>query len=172
MGKQSIYILLTCMTAVGAMLQGYFPSGALSAVTKMDGIKAEWYSQELATLHEPSLWQSSRKQRDAEAYRFLWLRSFDAPICVRITINRDGTALLTSKEGTIHGGTERGKLARLEMKLLSAEQVKAFLRLVGSVNFWTIHTPTRDMGGVDGSQWIMEGEKQGTYKVVDVWSAP
>ena len=139
MGKQSIYTLLTCMTAMGAMLQGYFPSGALSAVSKMDGIKAEWYSKELVTLQEPSLWQSSRKQRDAEVYRFLWLRSFDAPICVRITVNHDGTALLISKEGTLHGGAERGKLARSEMKLLSAEQVKAFRGLIVSVKFWTIH---------------------------------
>jgi hypothetical protein len=154
------------------MSQEYFPAGTLSAVAKMDRIKAEWYSQELAALHEPSLWQSSREHHDTEAYRFLWLRSFDAPICVRVTLNRDESGSLISKEGTVHGATERGKLTQAETKSLSREQVKSFLDLVGSVKFWDMRSPTSELGGVDGSQWIMEGEKQGTYKVVDVWSAP
>lgn len=171
MGKQSIYVLVIALTAMGAVVQEYFPPGALCAVAKMDRIKAEWYSQELAALHEPSLWQSSRERPDAEAYRFLWLRSFDPPICVRITVNGDGTGSLTSKEGNLHGGTERGKLSRVETKPLSSEQVKSFLDLVGSVKFWDIRSPIGNLGGVDGSQWIIEGERRGTYKIVDVWSA-
>ena len=52
MGEQSIYILLACMASVVAMGQGYFPPGSLSAVSKMDSLKVEWYSQELAVLHD------------------------------------------------------------------------------------------------------------------------
>jgi hypothetical protein len=68
--------------------------------------------------------------------------------------------------------TFRGKLSRVATKTLAREQVKSFLNLVGSVKFWDIRSPTDDLGCVDGSQWIMEGESYGTYKIVDIFSAP
>jgi hypothetical protein len=152
--------------------QQYFPAGALSSNNKMDRIKAEWYSAELAALHEPSVWKSSSEQPQAEAYRFLWLRSFNAPICIRLTIKEDGTGSLTTKEGSVHGGTEFGKLTRVETRTVSKEQMKVFLDRVRTVKFWNIRSPGNDFGGTDGSQWIIEGVRQGKYKLVDVWSAP
>jgi hypothetical protein len=155
----------------GGPAQQYFPPGALSSNNKMDRIKAEWYSSELAALREPSVWKGSSELPKAEVYRFLWLRSFNASICIRLTIKDDGTGSLTTKEGNVHGGTELGKLTRVETRTISRAQMKAFLDRVRTVQFWNIRSPSNDLGGVDGSQWIIEGARQGTYKVVDVWSA-
>lgn len=138
----------------------------------MDRIKADWYSQELATLHEPSLFRDPLERFGAEEYRFVWLRSFHAPICVRLTVGNNNSGTLIAKEGNVHGGTEAGKLIKVEMKRLSREQVKSFLDRIGSVQFWKIHSPNNELGSVDGSQWIMEALNHGNYKVVDVWSAP
>jgi len=162
---------LFALFAVGQVVSD-FPAGAICTDKKMDGIKNEWYSQELSTLREPSVWRISRERPDAEIYRFLWLRSFHAPISVRLTISKDGTALLISKEGTFHGATESGKLARVRQKVMTREQVKKFLDAVQTVHFWSIRTPSSDPDGTDGAQWVVEGVRQGQYKIVDVFCAP
>jgi hypothetical protein len=154
------------------LMPQYFPAGALAIDKKMDRFKAEWYSQELAVLGEPSVWKASRERSALEVYRFLWLRSFHAPICIRLTIENDGTGSLISKEGSVHGGTEFGKLTHAQKTVISKEQTKAFLDRVRAVEFWNLRSPSNDLGGADGSSWIIEGGRHGLYKVVDVWSAP
>ncbi len=166
------YFLAIATIAVSAFAQPYFPAGALSTDSQMDRFRGDWYSQELAALHEPSLWQWPRDQPEKTTYRFLWLRSFNAPICIRLTINKDETGSIVCKEGNVHGATGAKKLMHVRMRSLSSVQVKSFLDRLDSVRFWQIPSPSSDVGGVDGSEWILEGAKQGTYKVVDVWSAP
>jgi len=150
--------------AVSAFAQPYFPAGALSTDSQMDRFRGDWYSQELAALHEPSLWQWSRDQPEKTTYRFLWLRSFNAPICIRLTINKDETGSIVCKEGNVHGATGAKKLMHVRMRSLSSVQVKSFLDRLDSVRFWQIPSPSSDLGGVDGSEWILEGAKQAPTK--------
>jgi hypothetical protein len=172
MRKRLGYLFVVVLSARFVLAQQFFPAGALSADSEMDRLRADWYSQELATLHEPSLFRDPRKRLGAEEYRFLWLRSFHAPICVRLTVSNDNGGTLIVKQGNVHGGTEAGKLMKVETKRLSREQVKPFLDRIKSVQFWKIRSPNHELGGVDGSQWIMGGVNHGNYKIVDVWSAP
>lgn len=44
-----------------------------------------------------------------------------------------------------------------------------FLELLTKVNFWSLHAETND-SGLDGSEWILEGTKEGQYYFVTRWS--
>jgi len=149
-----------------------FPAGAICTDKKMDGIKNEWYSQELGSLREPSVWRISRERPNVDVYRFLWLRAFHLPISVRLTINEDESAWLIWKEGTIHDATEFGKLSRVGQRPITRQQVRKFLDAVQTARFWNIRSPSSELGGPDGSEWIIEGVWHGQYKIVNVYSAP
>jgi hypothetical protein len=96
---------------------------------------------------------------------FFWLRAFHPPLCVRLDIRSD-TASITSKEGQFHGAAHRGKLLRTKTSLLPQSQVDRFLRDVAEDHFWTITSPNKDLGGPDGSEWILKAADHGTYKVL------
>lgn len=149
--------------------QRFFPVGALSTDRKMDEIRSDWYSEELTVLHEPSLWQESHRSHDT-VYRFLWLRAFHPPLCVRLNIGSHMTSV-TSKEGRFHGAAEPGKLLRTRTSLVPQSQVDTFLRDVADDHFWTTPSPNSDLGGPDGSEWILEAAEHGTYKVLVAYSA-
>src|SRR4051794_28638610 len=55
--------------------KAYFPIQLFSDFT------VEWYARELATMREPSL---NHSNCSPEIYRFLWLRSFHAPVAIRV----------------------------------------------------------------------------------------
>jgi hypothetical protein len=124
------------------------------------------YAKYLAALKEPSLGELSRQVPMAEVYRFLWLRSFDNPIAVRLIVTRDGGRLI-SKMTSGQGGFEPGHLVLDRESQLSKEATDWFLAEVKHARFWDI--PTRDDSRVvlDGAEWIIEGVKQGRYHVVD-----
>jgi hypothetical protein len=75
---------------------------------------------------EPSLLDVSRQDSTVEIYRFLWLRSFHHPIAVRLSVRKDGSALLISKETDGKGGYKPGKLIRKTTALLPTEQTERF----------------------------------------------
>ena len=52
------------------------------------------------------------------------------------------------------------------------ERVQSFLRQVHELGFWSIATTLKgDQTGTDGSEWIIEGVKDGKYHVVERWCA-
>jgi len=52
----------------------------------------------LDSLQEPSFWKYS-KDSSYQAYRFLWIPSFDEPICLRLEINPNYSGRLIIKKG-------------------------------------------------------------------------
>jgi hypothetical protein len=145
----------------------YFPDSSLDL--RRDHFKSDWYSVQLDALQEPSLYQMANTP-NAESYRFLWLRSFNNPIAVRLDPKPDGTSVLTTKVASGAGGFRPGVLTENSSHLLTREQTKAFLSKVTEVGFWDAPNPVNDQRGTDGSQWIIEGVKGNHYHVVDRWS--
>src|SRR3954467_6279291 len=71
----------------------FFPPGALGDRSpRFDGdqFARNWYSQHLRAMSEPSL---SCKEPVGTTYRFLWLRTWGAPIAVRVEKTAKGVAL-------------------------------------------------------------------------------
>jgi hypothetical protein len=129
-------------------------------------VPVDSYSKYLTALKEPPLGEFSRQDQTAEVYRFLWLRSFDNPIAVRLAVTRDGGRLI-AKMTSGQGGFEPGHLVLNRESSLSKEATEWFLAEVKHARFWDI--PTRDDSHAqpDGAEWIIEGVRQGQYHVVD-----
>ena len=92
---------------------------------------------------------------------------------MRLDTQSDGTALLTTKISSGHGGYEPGKLIENRARKLNREQTRWFLDRVEELKFWSLPTtPPKDARtvGLDGAQWILEGVKDTQYHVVDRWS--
>jgi hypothetical protein len=143
----------------------YFPDSSLDL--RRDHFKRDWYSTQLNALQEPSLYQMG-KVSNSESY--LWLRTFHHPVAVRADVKPDGTGMLTTKITSGAGGYRPGTITENRSQLLSKEQISTFLAKVDDVQFWKAPNPVNDQRGTDGSQWIIEGLKNGRYHVVDRWS--
>src|SRR3979490_3550192 len=158
----SIFVVLLFGSAIEAQKQ-YFPPGALDSNTSSDQFLSKWYSKQLRALDEPSLWLLSKTKKE-EAYRFLWLRTFHRPVGIRIDVNADGTSRLTTKMTSGAGGYNPGHLVLNSTSSLTKEQTSLFLKRIKEQQFWEL-APTRESGGDDGAQWILEGVNDGKYHI-------
>jgi hypothetical protein len=164
-------LAVLCLLATSAAAQvRYFPNGSLSADTEDDKFVAKWFSEQLAALKEPSLWESSKTEQ-RQSYRFLWLRTFHHPIAVRIDVNADGTSSLTTKMTSGEGAYRPGKLIKDITVKLTKERTDSFLGKIQEYKFWQLPSEeSPEALGADGAQWIVEGVKHRSYHVVNRWS--
>jgi len=128
-----------------------------------------WYAKHLSALKEPSLWELSKVQK-TQSYRFLWLRTFNHPVAIRVDVHIDGTAQLTTKMTSGAGGYDPGRLIQNAAVTLTREQTHWFLGQIQGHNFWKLPSVLETPGGPDGAQWVIEGVKDGAYHFVDRWS--
>ena len=149
---------------------------ALISAGHVGASRSRWYSRQLAALEEPSLDPELRRDHPVESCRFLWLRSFDTPVAVRIDRNTDG-ATLYLKEADGKGGYSPGKLRRSESRKLTEREWQSVLVAIDEGAFWKMPSePVRQIvlengviatsGGTDGAEWILEVTKGDTYRVV------
>lgn len=141
----------------------YFPTALVGK------FRSQWYGRFLDTYEEPSLWERSREGQ-AESYRFIWLRTFHHPVVIRIDVRPDGICGLTTKVGLGSGDYDPGMLIRNETRPLTRQQSEWFLTHSLLHELWGMPTDASKPGGLDGSQWIIEGVKGGRYQFVDKWS--
>lgn len=146
----------------------YFPDKIFHEIQAVHDFIAKWYSSHLESMNEPSFFDL-RQDRKIHSYRFLWLRSFDKPVCVRIEINSDGSAWLVSKMTKGIGGSGPGEIFIDATYPLSKNKAKTLLSCLENADFWNLTTKD-DLQGNDGAQWIIEGVKNGKYHIVDRWS--
>ncbi len=155
-------------TPTGSVDQ-YFPTGVLGCTDSHERLLTEWYSRQLKALREPSLWGLSRGQQRAATYRFLWLRSFDQPVSIRVTVNPDWTGVLATKVGSGTGGNDPGRVVHDEACRVGKHGIGLLLTRVLETHFWDL--PSRGTpGGTDGAEWIIEGVENGRYHIVQRWS--
>lgn len=152
--------------------QTFFPPGAFAPDNvNEDSIRSKWYSEHLTALKEPSLFES-KQDGAAQSYRFLWLRTFNHPVAVRVLIHADGSGTLVTKMADGMGGYEPGNLIVDKTEPLPADRVKKFSEELQHLGYWTLPgLPGREtIVGADGSRWVIEGIRHGTYHLVDRWS--
>jgi hypothetical protein len=165
-----VCLLWMCSSVVG---QQYFPDHAFDQQDKRNDFVVNWYSGQLKALKEPSLWKMSKDFQNEQAYRFLWLRSFHHPVVVRLDVQANGTGILTTKVASGAGGYPPGTPAEHRTKQIPKEVVESFLAHVDEVKYWSLPTrehPDPNSVAVDGAEWVLEGVRNGTYKIVDRWS--
>jgi hypothetical protein len=174
---KSLLSLIVAFTLTASVCRAqFFPKSSLDS--RGDAFKANWYSGQLRALKEASLLPQSVDpllpqsvdHQTSHSYRFLWLRTFNHPIAVRIDIQPDGTGTLSTKVTSGAGGYAPGNLIEDTSRPLSGSEVKSFLALVDRTSFWTAPNPINDQAGNDGSQWIIEGVEGAKYHVIDRWT--
>jgi hypothetical protein len=107
------------------------PFAILMAARRVDGL----VHQIPGRAQEPSLWELSKRDLSAEAYRFTYLRSFDSPIAVRLIVTSAGSRLV-SKTTSGKGGFEPGLLIRNVESPLSKEATTWFLSIPRRMGQW------------------------------------
>ncbi|HUF03207.1 MAG TPA: hypothetical protein VMM38_03445 [Aridibacter sp.] len=138
----------------------YFPKGSFYRTNEeRDNLAREITSPYLAAMGEPSLSCGKRE----ESYRFVWLRSFDRPVAVRITI-ASGLADLTAVQLEWRDGIEPGDVALRRHRVLNKKALAEFRRVFSAVRFNDLSYERRDL--IDGSVWIVESTDGENYKVV------
>jgi hypothetical protein len=164
-----IVVAVTCGSTSSQQSVQYFPPGAFYDYPALDAGVIRWYSKYLNVLGEPSLWATS-KDSQLELYRFLWLRTWNQPVSIRVDRNSDGSATLTLKVATgSSGGDKPGKLNVVRTKTLTEEEFDAIADRFTAAGFWTM-APTVPSNGRDGARWVLEAAKSSRYRVVDRWS--
>jgi len=130
------------------------------------------YSERLTELGEPAFCQEPVPEL-TEWYRFLWVPTFDHPVFLRVDVATDGVALLT-RVWSGDGGYEWGRSAKAVRKLTEEEQMDLFATL-SDIGFWTLPSQVEgppNLVILDGTQWAIEGVKDGKCHVVTRYSSP
>lgn len=147
----------------------YFPQKTFGDDPRLDQFVSGWYSGQLKALREPSLLELS-KAPSTESYRFLWLRSFHHPIAIRVDVQADGSATLTTKIASGAGGYPPGRLTASTTRLLTKDEAQKLIARINASRFWQLPSYERDRAGNDGSEWVVEAAVHGKYHLVSAWS--
>jgi hypothetical protein len=173
------------MAYLGSTRIQYFPKSFLaptwmSGVSAWDGRKRPvvddleegWYTAYWRAAEEPSLYLASRHSSSpyAHSIRFTWLRSFDAPIIVRIDTLSDGRVMMTATKLAGAGGYSAEAPSARNVRLLTAGEQQALEATLASTAIFGEAPVDNSYGGLDGSRWIMEGASPGDYRYINRWS--
>ena len=159
----------------------FFPSGAAALhgpSLYFGDFQAQWESDYLRRMHEPSLYACAPPSNEAE-YRFLWDRSLSQPIVARLTVHTDGTGILTVRmlaNSAIPPPPPRGKKESAYLDEwyrvvvdrqvdVSHDRVSRALELFHRVRFIDDNPGSRQT--TDGSDWILESRIGKKYRLVD-----
>jgi hypothetical protein len=146
----------------------YFPRGALDPdQPELDSFLSDWFSKHLRAMGEPSV--SDTKGTSEFTYRLLLLPTFDNPISVRI--QKSGTSTIVHAirlDGA--GGYGPGRIAAEIQRELAPTELEALLTKLDKARFWQMRSKEDGMC-LDGTEWILEGRRNGKYSVVRRWSA-
>lgn len=147
----------------------FFPDGAIDPGG--DDFLAQWYSEDLFAMGEPSLWKLAREDPKAVALRFTWLPSFRHPLAIRVIPNAEGATLDAVRLDATSGYLGGKPVDRRTVKL-SREQWAELKHLVDDAKFWSLPTEMWTNGIADGASYVFEGVDKGKYHVVNANTNP
>jgi hypothetical protein len=138
----------------------YFPPQTFTG--RAADFEVHWYSSDMYALGETPLWPPS--PNGSTTYRFTYLPAFTGPSFVTLTVQQDGRGHITMKTGD----GERKTTHLDESAQIPSDGVEKFLTRLDQSHFWTMSTEL-PRTGLDGADWILEGVKDGNYRVVVRW---
>jgi hypothetical protein len=159
----------------------YFPPSAHSPEAQADSFLALWYTRALVAMHEPPLY-GAQAPPGVVVWRFIWLRSFDPPVAIRITNSPRRCSIVATALGNVitpeppqdsSGAVyitdilRFGPITRRDSSLRSPVECTHAIQSIPG--FWA--APGEDSRtGIDGANWVFEALEQGRYHVVTRWS--
>ena len=135
----------------------------------LDEMSSDWYSSHLMFAGERPLTDLAMEAPQQINVRFVWLRSFDKPIIVRIQEQADGRAIIEAKRLSGDGGYEPGEVEERFIRDLTLAEFGAFKALLEGSALSTEPAANCDEG-LDGARWVLEVIDEGQYSFFDRWT--
>ena len=132
-------------------------------INSFDDFMNGWFSEQLCALGVGPLYDSTE-----EVYRFTYIHAFGEPYTIEVTLQQDGTGTLHYAVGDEPASSSSVIILEGDI-LLTQEQVKLLQDALTEADFWNLPDEI-EQRGLDGSEWILEGVKDGTYHAVDRWA--
>ncbi len=127
-------------------------------------------------LYEPTEFQEKRLTDRANGdnphiYRFLCYPSFAPPVSVRLHVYEAGNGTAFVKRMAHRWYRDKKPYLRLSTHYaVDTAAVSKFLEMIESLDFWRLQPRRGLVPGCDGSTWVLEGLRGGTYRAVSRWS--
>ena len=151
----AIVISRSCFAA---SKEAYFPNRITNELASA--------SQLLADLQEPSL-LSSATNATVHSYRLLFLPGLANPVCVRIDVETNGTAIVSTKVVDASKTTQAKTVLKSDETIrLDPDRVRLFADALHRSTFWKAPSTQQEKAVLDGSTWIFEGVREGRYQIV------
>lgn len=151
----------------------YSPPAGFEISSELSADALSWSYLVLQRMAEPGLCQRSPAPAPGtpdrgESFRFLWVRTFDEPLMVRVEGRADGSAVLTAAILDGQGGYEFGLPGHRVTRVVKPRRWRAFRELVEAASFWQLPAVARPFDTVvlDGASWALEGRRNGHCHVV------
>jgi hypothetical protein len=136
-------------------------------------LNSHLYSEPLKNIGQQQVCQEPIPEQ-TEWYRFMWVPTFQHPVFFRVDLDADGAATLLTVVWSGQGGYEWGKPVKTSRKLTWEEEGDLFGAL-SDIGFWTLPSEVERPPNVivlDGTEWLIEGLKDGNCHVVTRYSSP
>lgn len=162
--KQNLFSVSDKMVGYAPKDSGvkYFPADTLEY--DRDYLK-KWADEVLFNLHEPVLKNYSG---DGEFIRFVWLRTFDNAIVIRVN-KFDDTVYANIKELKIKSFEgEIPKILKDTVVLLDESKWQEMLSPLEKNNYWNALYDETSLGK-DGASWFLECHLEKRYHVINRW---
>lgn len=137
----------------------------------VDEFANRWFSQHLTAAEEPSLYLAAHRPGFDRPFtlRFTWLRSFHAPVFIRLERLGEEKYKLTAKELSGAGGYAPGTLKRRVERELSRDEARKLRQILSRSHLIHLRPKTCEMG-CDGAEWVFELVDQQGYHILTRWS--
>lgn len=190
---RAVAVLLAAGLLAGCAGESYFPQSLFETMEPcawgdgrtdepvMDDFRSDWYSSHLRAAREPRLGGEAPHHAvgGLGVLRFTWLRSFHAPVMIRVEATADADLQLTARELSGAGGYDPGRIARRLERRLSPEESERLLTFLSETRVLELPPsdacPVAENGDLiihgDGAHWIIEANGPGGYHYIDRWSA-
>ncbi len=168
--KRLIAMLLLCGCSALAedAAPQYFPVSTNSTpVNAVSPFGSQWYSEHLQRMQEPSLLQATN-QAHVTAYRFTYLPTWGRPLAVRTVVTTNQVYVRTVRL-TGDGGYDPGYIGQTTDRVLTNGLPQDVSQLIDRT-IWNGKFQPETHRGCDGSEWIVEGVKDGKYRLFTMWT--
>lgn len=133
----------------------------------VEALAREWYSQSLVRMSEPSFAAPSAEVAN-DSYRLLVLPTWGEPFAVRVALDsaapRVSAVVLDGQ-----GGYDPGQVRQRTSRVLSTDERAALTSALATARFWTLPSFDPKHLGFDGTQFIVEGRRDGRHHVAQRW---
>jgi hypothetical protein len=127
-----------------------------------DTLRVKAHSDFLRKTQEPILFN---ELFEGNAFRFIWYRTFENPIIIRIE-NFQNQYNLSWKLTDGAGGYDLGELYITGTKNIDENIWKEFNQLINKSGFWRDETLISELLIEDADQWILEGKYNDKYHMI------